>query len=227
MAPEQLRGGARDVAPAADVYAIGAIVFRMFTGRASHDSRSIEELLLRKITQPAPSAAELAPGLPSTLVHLAARCLEADPARRTITAAEVTKELGEMARMQRGSSLPPLAAAHATHPGSAQRGGAARSLAARARHAGRAHVDGLGRDGPRDLEPHAPRSAPDDAPRDPRTSRDSRGLGGAQLERARALPRGAAGALTARDSQRRRRWARLGRLARMRDTTASSIHAQA
>jgi hypothetical protein len=62
------------------------------------------------------SVAELAPGVPSTLVHLVARCLEVDPARRTITAAEVAKELGEMARAQRGSSLPPLSSALASLP---------------------------------------------------------------------------------------------------------------
>lgn len=116
MAPEQLKGGARTVEAAADVYALGSILFRLLTGRPTHDARTIEELLVRKLTQPVQSVAELAPGVPSTLVHLVARCLEVDPARRTITAAEVAKELGEMARVQRGSSLPPLSVALASLP---------------------------------------------------------------------------------------------------------------
>jgi serine/threonine-protein kinase len=116
MAPEQLKGGARTVEAAADVYALGAILFRLLTGRPTHDARTIEELLVRKLTHPVQSVAELAPGVPSTLVHLVARCLEVDPARRTITAAEVAKELGEMARAQRGSSLPPLSSALASLP---------------------------------------------------------------------------------------------------------------
>jgi hypothetical protein len=116
MAPEQLKGGARTVEAAADVYALGSILFRMLTGRPTHDAQSIEELLVRKLSEPAQSVSELAPGVPSTLVHLVGRCLEADPLRRTITASEVAKELGEMARVQRGSSLPPLASALATLP---------------------------------------------------------------------------------------------------------------
>jgi hypothetical protein len=116
MAPEQLGGGARSVEAAADVYALGSILFRMLTGRPTHDAQTIEELLVRKLTQPAQSVAELAPGVPSTLVHLVARCLEADPRRRTVTAAEVATELGEMARVQRGRSLSSPASAPPAEP---------------------------------------------------------------------------------------------------------------
>jgi hypothetical protein len=49
-------------------------------------------------------------------VHLVSRCLEVDPLRRTISAAEIAKVLGEMARVQRGSSLPPLSGPLASLP---------------------------------------------------------------------------------------------------------------
>ncbi len=116
MAPEQLKGGARDVDASADVYALGAILFRMLTGRPTHDARTVEELLVRRISEPPPSASTFAPGLPSTLVHLISRCLEIEPSRRTITAAEIAKELTEMARMLRGNSLPPGLPSSSTPP---------------------------------------------------------------------------------------------------------------
>ena len=116
MAPEQLQGGARGVDAAADVYALGAILFRMVTGRPTHDARTIEELLVRRITEPPPSASTFAPGLPSTLVHLIARCLEVDPARRTVTASEIARELGEMTRLLRGQSLSSSGLSSSTPP---------------------------------------------------------------------------------------------------------------
>jgi len=116
MAPEQLKGGARGVDAAADVYALGAILFRMVTGRPTHDARTIEELLVRRITEPPPSASTFAPGLPSTLVHLIARCLEVDPTRRTVTASEIAHELGDMTRLLRGQSISSSGLSSSTPP---------------------------------------------------------------------------------------------------------------
>jgi serine/threonine-protein kinase len=79
MAPEQLRGDA--AGPAADVFAIGAILFEMYTGARAFSG----------VDRPAvpPSAM---PGFPA-LGAVVARCLEAEPAARFGTAAEVAAAL--------------------------------------------------------------------------------------------------------------------------------------
>ncbi|MBX7192147.1 MAG: serine/threonine protein kinase [Sandaracinaceae bacterium] len=107
MAPEQLKGGARDVEPAADVYALGSILFRMLTGRTTHEATTIQELLLRKLSQPVPPASTYVPALPSTLTHLVSRALEVEPTRRNVTSTEMAKELAEIARLLRTQGISP------------------------------------------------------------------------------------------------------------------------
>ncbi|MFO0847282.1 MAG: protein kinase [Gemmataceae bacterium] len=92
MAPEQARGD-RAVGPAADVYALGAVLFALLTGRPPFQGPTPVDVLLAVMEDPPPSASQLRRGLPRDLDTIARRCLEKDPARRYPSAGELAADL--------------------------------------------------------------------------------------------------------------------------------------
>lgn len=96
MAPEQTFGpGERATAlgPPADVYALGAILYEMLTGRPPFRGGSAAETLLQlQILDPAPPS-QWQPGVPRDLESVALKCLEKDPARRYATAEDLAEDL--------------------------------------------------------------------------------------------------------------------------------------
>ncbi len=79
IAPEQLDGGG--VAPAADWYSVGVLLYQALTGRLPFDGPPLE-VMRRKRERDAPRAGSVAPGVPSDLDQLCARLLVRDPAAR-------------------------------------------------------------------------------------------------------------------------------------------------
>jgi serine/threonine-protein kinase len=88
MSPEQARG-ARSVDHRADLWSLGAILFRAVTGVPAFDGRTAVDILLRVCAGPPPLPSRVAPGLPPALDGFFARALDRDPARRFASAAEL------------------------------------------------------------------------------------------------------------------------------------------
>ncbi|MDG4801231.1 serine/threonine-protein kinase [Micromonospora sp. WMMD980] len=79
LAPEQL--DRHPATPAADMYALGVLLYYCLTGRLPYEADSTTQLLgarRRRPPQPLPEV----PGLPAEVAELCERCLDADPAAR-------------------------------------------------------------------------------------------------------------------------------------------------
>jgi WD40 repeat protein len=103
MPPEQARG--EDVDERADVYALGALLYFVFAGKAPHEGASSAEVLAQVRERPPTSLVRLAPGIPSDLVAIVERAMARDKDARYPSAKELAEDLK---RFQAGQ----LVAAH-------------------------------------------------------------------------------------------------------------------
>ena len=91
MPPEQARGDAVD--QRADVYALGALLYKVLAGVAPYQGNSAKEVLeLVKTTPPIP-VHERAPDAPPDLLAIVNKAMARDPKDRYITASELAKDL--------------------------------------------------------------------------------------------------------------------------------------
>ena len=93
MAPEQADGRGRQAGPTTDVYALGAILYTMLTGRPVFRSNSVLETLDDvRSREPIPPR-RLRPGVPRDLETICLKCLEKAPARRYASASAMAEDL--------------------------------------------------------------------------------------------------------------------------------------
>jgi serine/threonine protein kinase len=93
MAPEQAEGRTADVGPAADIYALGAILYELLTGRPPFADESWSRTVLRVLTEePVPPTA-MAPQVPHDLETICLACLAKLPAERPTSARFLAEEL--------------------------------------------------------------------------------------------------------------------------------------
>ena len=79
-APEQLRG--QDIDARADIYAVGATLYFLLTGKPTHDADSLVALIAAVLEKKPADVRALRPEVPRGLAQTVMRCLEKDPARR-------------------------------------------------------------------------------------------------------------------------------------------------
>jgi serine/threonine protein kinase len=93
VAPEQARG--EPAGPAVDLYALGAVLYELLTGRQPRQATTLAELASR-LDEPVTPLRELVPDVPAALEALVMRCLAAVPGERPSSAAGLARELAAL-----------------------------------------------------------------------------------------------------------------------------------
>ncbi|HEX3583900.1 MAG TPA: protein kinase, partial [Thermoanaerobaculia bacterium] len=91
MSPEQLEG--QHVDQRADIFAFGAVLYEMATGRRAFDGKTKTSLIAAIVAAQPKPVHELQPLTPAAFEHVIAKCLEKDPEDRWQTAHDIASEL--------------------------------------------------------------------------------------------------------------------------------------
>jgi len=91
MAPEQLEGAEADART--DIFAFGAVLYEMLTGRKAFDGKSQASLISAIMSSEPPPVSTLQPVAPPALDQIVRTCLAKDPDERWQTAGDIERQL--------------------------------------------------------------------------------------------------------------------------------------
>ena len=91
MAPEQAQGAQVD--QRADIYALGLVLFEIFTGSAPFTADTPIEVALKQIREAPPKPRDIEKAIPEHIERAILRCLEKDPTKRFQSVAELQTAL--------------------------------------------------------------------------------------------------------------------------------------
>ncbi|QDT53052.1 Serine/threonine-protein kinase PknB [Caulifigura coniformis] len=98
MSPEQARGDSHLLGPSVDVYALGALLYELLTGRPPFHADSSQATLTQVMTQEAVPPTQLNRGIPSDLETICLKCLQKTPRDRYATAADLRDDVRRFLR---------------------------------------------------------------------------------------------------------------------------------
>jgi serine/threonine-protein kinase len=91
MSPEQLAG--KEVTLRSDLYALGLVLYELFTGKRPFEGNSIADLIAAQQANTPPSISSVTRDLDPAVERIIARCLDPEPARRPASALIVSAAL--------------------------------------------------------------------------------------------------------------------------------------
>src|SRR6185503_20204629 len=109
MPPEQALGNWSEVDARTDLWAVGATLFTLLTGRIVHEAATVNQLLLAAMTKPAPPLRKIFPELPRPIAAAIDRALAFDREKRWPDARSMQRALRE-ARSSLAGFVDPVSA---------------------------------------------------------------------------------------------------------------------